>query len=91
MTRFELSNGMAFVSSLATRVMQTLLRHGERARMRRALRQLDDHLLHDIGLSRAEAMALADSLTTNPVWDAPLHWQTGQSRPKACTNPACDA
>lgn len=78
---------LALLSTLATRA----LHFGERARMRRALRRLDDHLLQDIGLSRAEAEALADSLTTIPVWDAPAHWQIGQSRPKACANPACDA
>lgn len=41
------------------------------ARSRRALTHLDDHLLHDIGLSREEAEAEA----RRPVWDAPSHWQ----------------
>lgn len=41
------------------------------ARSRRALAHLDDHLLSDIGLSRAEAEAEA----IRPVWDAPSHWR----------------
>jgi uncharacterized protein YjiS (DUF1127 family) len=82
---------LAPIKALAARALQAALRFGELARMRRALRRLDDHLLHDIGLTRAEAEALADSLTTIPAWDAPPHWQIGHSRPKACANPACDA
>ncbi|OYW58339.1 MAG: hypothetical protein B7Z10_02335 [Rhodobacterales bacterium 32-66-7] len=41
------------------------------ARSRRALRRLDDRLLSDIGLTRAEAVAEA----RRPLWDAPLHWR----------------
>jgi uncharacterized protein YjiS (DUF1127 family) len=41
------------------------------ARSRHSLRQLDDHLLRDIGLTRAEAHTEADRLR----WDAPLHWR----------------
>jgi uncharacterized protein YjiS (DUF1127 family) len=40
-------------------------------RSRQGLRRLDDHLLKDIGLTRAEAAAEAD----RSVWDAPLHWR----------------
>ena len=40
------------------------------ARQRRQLRQLDVHLLCDIGVSRAEAMREAN----RPIWDAPDHW-----------------
>lgn len=40
--------------------------HRQRAR----LAQLDDHLLRDIGLSRAEALQEA----SRPAWDAPDHW-----------------
>jgi uncharacterized protein YjiS (DUF1127 family) len=43
------------------------------ARQRRHLARLDDHLLRDIGLSRAEAAAEA----SRPIWDAPAHWQRG--------------
>jgi uncharacterized protein YjiS (DUF1127 family) len=78
---------LAPFSALATRALQA----AQRARMLRALRRLDDHLLRDIGLSRAEAEALANSLTTSSAWDAPAHWHIGHSRPKACANPACDA
>ncbi|NJS40254.1 MAG: DUF1127 domain-containing protein [Rhodobacteraceae bacterium] len=82
---------LAPITTLATRALAATLRLGERARMRRALRRLDDHLLRDVGLSRAEAEALADSLGPLSDWDAPPHWQIGHSRPKACANPACDA
>ncbi|TAG11803.1 MAG: DUF1127 domain-containing protein [Rhodobacterales bacterium] len=76
---------------LFARAHGATLRFGERARMRRALRRLDDHLLRDVGLSRAEAAALADSLSVLSDWDVPPHWLIGHSRPKACANPACDA
>ncbi len=39
-------------------------------RQRRALGQLDDAALDDIGLSRQQAAAEA----RRPVWDAPKHW-----------------
>jgi uncharacterized protein YjiS (DUF1127 family) len=39
-------------------------------RQRRALEQLDDTLLHDIGRSRDEAQAEAK----RPIWDVPGHW-----------------
>ena len=40
------------------------------SRQRRDLRDLDDHLLADIGLTRAEALEEA----ARPIWDAPHHW-----------------
>ncbi len=40
------------------------------ARQRRALTQLDDHILEDIGVSRKQAQAEA----TRPLWDAPANW-----------------
>jgi uncharacterized protein YjiS (DUF1127 family) len=40
-------------------------------RSRRHLARLDDHILRDIGLSRAEAEAEA----IRPLWDAPPHWR----------------
>ncbi|NBZ88666.1 DUF1127 domain-containing protein [Stagnihabitans tardus] len=40
-------------------------------RSRRGLAALDDHMLRDIGLTRAEAEAEAE----RPLWDAPGHWQ----------------
>lgn len=48
------------------RLLLALAMHRQRAR----LSQLDDHLLRDIGLTRAEAAAEA----SRPVWDAPAHW-----------------
>ncbi len=41
------------------------------SRSRRGLARLDDHLLRDIGVTRAEAMAEADCAT----WNAPPHWR----------------
>ncbi len=41
----------------SVRILQTALTFAEFARSRRALRQLDDHLLRDIGLTRHEAEA----------------------------------
>lgn len=39
-------------------------------RQRKALAQLDDSALHDMGLSRREAAAESQ----RPVWDVPAHW-----------------
>ncbi|PJI84998.1 uncharacterized protein YjiS (DUF1127 family) [Yoonia maricola] len=40
-------------------------------RQRNQLAQLNDHMLHDIGVSRSEA--IAESRKTS--WDAPDHWR----------------
>ena len=40
-------------------------------RQRRALADLDDSRLQDLGLTRAQARAEAD----RPFWDAPAHWR----------------
>jgi len=40
-------------------------------RQRRSLAQLDDHLLTDLGLTRAEAEREA----RRAIWDAPLFWR----------------
>lgn len=39
-------------------------------RARRRLAELDDHMLRDIGVNRAEALAEAN----RKGWDAPDHW-----------------
>lgn len=41
------------------------------ARQRRALRNLDDHLLHDIGVSNRDAAREAG----RPMWDVPANWR----------------
>ena len=41
------------------------------ARQRRALRNLDDHLLHDIGVSNRAAAREA----ARPMWDVPAAWR----------------
>ena len=48
----------------AGRVAETGLTWLERARQRRALRELNDHMLRDIGLTRADAWAESDK----PFW-----------------------
>jgi len=40
------------------------------ARQRQQLRDLEDHMLNDIGLSRHEAMTEAQKT----LWDVPHHW-----------------
>ena len=56
----------------ADRVITTLLRWHELARQRRALMGMDDHMLKDIGLSRADALREAE----RPFWDeGSLSWQ----------------
>ncbi len=39
-------------------------------RQRKTLENLDDHMLHDIGISRQDAKIEAKK----PVWDVPRHW-----------------
>jgi uncharacterized protein YjiS (DUF1127 family) len=46
------------------RLVQTLLLWHERARQRRHLQDLSDHMLRDIGLSRADVLAETDK----PFW-----------------------
>lgn len=45
-------------------LFDTMADWSERRRQRRALEALPDHLLHDIGVSRADAVAEADK----PFW-----------------------
>lgn len=54
------------------RLRSRLLAASGLARSRHSLRLLDDHLLRDIGLTRAEALAEADRAR----WDAPTHWRS---------------
>ncbi len=49
----------------ADRAITTLLRWQELAAQRRALLRLDDHMLKDIGLTRADAVREAD----RPFWE----------------------
>lgn len=49
------------------RLVQSIAARQQRQR----LRDLDAHLLKDIGISHAEALAEAD----RPFWDAPASWK----------------
>jgi uncharacterized protein YjiS (DUF1127 family) len=55
------------VLSAGHRAVCTLLRWQELSRQRRALEELDDRLLKDIGLTRADVLQEA----TRPFWDDP--------------------
>jgi uncharacterized protein YjiS (DUF1127 family) len=54
------------LSGRAVRIAQTGLAWLERARQRRALSELNDHMLRDIGLTRADAWAESEK----PFWRA---------------------
>jgi uncharacterized protein YjiS (DUF1127 family) len=54
------------LSDCAGRIAQTGLTWLERARQRRALSELNDHMLRDIGLTRADAWAESEK----PFWRA---------------------
>jgi uncharacterized protein YjiS (DUF1127 family) len=53
-----------------TGVFRLFFARRELARQHQALLRLDDRLLSDIGLTRAEALRGADEAR----WDAPAHW-----------------
>lgn len=53
------------------RLLLSLLAWRHEARQKARLRLLDDRLLQDIGVTRAEAEAEAD----RPLWDSPAHWR----------------
>lgn len=56
----------------ANRSILSFLRNALSAkRQRRALRELDDEALNDIGITRAEA----EQEATRPFWDVPATWR----------------
>lgn len=57
--------------SASTGLLTGLLQRFATARSRRALGRLDDRLLRDIDLSRAQA----ESEASRGFWDAPPHWR----------------
>ena len=59
-------SGLRNVGGWVTRVIDLLLDFQERARQRRHLSGLDDHLLRDIGVSRSDV----DAEVTKPFWKA---------------------
>ncbi len=60
---FGASHGKATVPVLA-RIVDTVMGWMDRARQRRHLAELDDRLLRDIGISRAEV----EAEMSRPVW-----------------------
>ncbi len=62
---------LAHISRRVSRpVRRGILAYLDLYTQRRALAQLDDTLLDDIGVSRRDAEAEA----RRPLWDAPSHW-----------------
>lgn len=57
----------AYTRDVLSRIRAALMLY----RSRRALRDLDSHLLKDIGISRAEAQSEAK----RALWDAPRVWR----------------
>ncbi|MBQ2261162.1 MAG: DUF1127 domain-containing protein [Loktanella sp.] len=53
--------------SIFLRILQAM----SLSRERRDLRELEPHLLDDIGITRQDALDEADK----PVWDVPRHWR----------------
>ncbi|ABV94511.1 conserved hypothetical protein [Dinoroseobacter shibae DFL 12 = DSM 16493] len=60
--------GQAALPSLSRRALSALVGLW---RTRRALRDLDDRMLRDIGVSRSEALTEA----RRPIWDVPTGWR----------------
>lgn len=58
-------------SGFALRVVVTIVAWEELRKTRKSLGKLDDHILRDIGLTRAQAKAEA----RRSVWDAAPHWR----------------
>jgi uncharacterized protein YjiS (DUF1127 family) len=56
----------AWVRRAVNRLLRTLTTWHERSRQRQRLAELDDHLLRDIGITRAQAQAEFDK----PFWRA---------------------
>lgn len=61
---FELSHAFRTPSSIFLRVVEMLFEWRERRIQRRHLAMMDHHMLHDIGLSRADV----DQEVTKPFW-----------------------
>ena len=59
-------NAGSTIKGLLARILERLLLWQERAVQRHALASLDDHLLKDMGITRAEALYEADK----PFWRA---------------------
>ena len=72
MPTFHLTEKLHLNGSALTHLPALVLGLAALARSRRRLIDLDDHLLRDIGLDRAEALAEA----ARPLWDAPSHWKS---------------
>lgn len=61
----------AFRPGVLSRLFGHLLAAEALARSRRSLERLDDHMLRDIGLTRAEA----EEEAKRTLWDSPSHWK----------------
>ncbi|RPE72067.1 uncharacterized protein YjiS (DUF1127 family) [Pacificibacter maritimus] len=61
----------AFGAPSSTSLLSRLAQARTVARQRKALAALDDHILDDIGVTRAQA----EHESSRPAWDAPNHWK----------------
>jgi len=69
---FTLPHAPVSLKALSARSLWARLRQAQAiTRQRRALRDLDDAILRDIGLTRAQALQEG----SRPFWDAPRHWR----------------
>lgn len=67
-----LSHSRSFGARRAPSLLSRIATVRAVARQRKSLSALDEHMLNDIGLTRAEATAEA----TRPAWDVPAHWMS---------------
>ena len=63
--RDRIGNVVGLAKRTAVAALDTLAEWQERARQRRQLQELDDHMLRDLGLSRADAQRESE----RPFWD----------------------
>jgi uncharacterized protein YjiS (DUF1127 family) len=66
-----LSAGLRHLGRSLSRLPARLMEIVAVSRSRKQLALLDDRLLHDIGLTRDQALTEA----SRPGWDAPSHWK----------------
>lgn len=71
MTTFSHTAGVSGTPQRSTSFASKALLGFSALRQRRALRQLDDAALHDIGVTRSQANAEAN----RSFWDVPAHWR----------------
>jgi uncharacterized protein YjiS (DUF1127 family) len=72
MTQSRLLHSIPELWRLPAKLVALSQQRAGRARSRKALLRLDDHLLADVGLTRHEA----ETEAAQSSWNAPLHWRS---------------